>query len=89
MLAIKSTIPSKLLNSPDNLEILSVSLLGYIAIHNMLNSHSSKCRDISISNYLLSFNDSEKLIVLGDFNFTDIYWAAYSNSNPLYALILL
>ena len=67
MLVINNIIPSKLLDSPDNLEILSVSLLGK-TFRNLLNLYSSKYRDIipfeylQLSYYLFSFNDSEKLI---------------------------
>ena len=84
ILAISNIIPSKFLDSPDNLEILSVSLLGkkpfticliYIPPNVKASYH------LSISNYLPSFNDSEKLIILGDFNFPDIDWAAYNSSN--------
>ena len=82
ILVISNIIPFKFLDSPDNLEILSVSLLGkkpfticLIYIPPEASYH------LSISNYLPSFNDSEKLIILGDFNFPDIDWPAYNSSN--------
>ena len=46
-------------------------------------SYSPASYNLSTSNYLLSFNDSEKLIGLGEFNFPDTDLAAYSSSYPL------
>ena len=46
-------------------------------------SYGPASYNLSISNYLLSFNDSETLIVLGDLSFPDTDWAAYSSSYPL------
>jgi len=86
-LAVKDTIPSQCIESPKDLEVVTV-LIGsnnpvkivWSTIHQIL-VLSTNMR--SLINYLQSFTaNSSELIIMEDFNVSDINWANWSSSSP-------
>ena len=86
MLAVKSDLPCQLLSSPSDLEILCVQLKSLLIICCVIyippNSSAAYCE--CLFNFLLNIcNGSNKLVILGDFNFPDINWDTLSGDSPV------
>ena len=84
MLAVKSVFKSTQLTAPDNLEIVSVSVLVHhkfiiCAIYISPNSKSGYIQDLYL--YLDTLVSSANVILLGDFNAPDINWNTFTSTN--------
>ena len=85
LLAVKNTIPSQLVNSPKDLELVTISLglnnpVTVCLVYNSPNSSSEYKQ--SLVNYFQSvIAVSSKLILMGNFNVPGINWATLSGSS--------
>ena len=84
MLAIKSVFKSTQLIAPDNLEVVSVSVLAHhnftiCAIYIPPSSKSNCIQDLYL--YLSTLVSSANVILLGDFNAPDRNWDTYTYTN--------
>ena len=86
LIAINNKIPCQIISSPTNLELICVRLLISNPITICVtyippNSPKVYCDDLF--NFLLNCQAaSDKLIILGDFNFPDIDWDTLSGHSP-------
>ena len=86
LIAINNKIPYQIISSPTNLELMCVRLLISNPITICVtyippNSPKVYCDDLF--NFLLNRQvTSDKLIILGDFNFLDIVWDTLSGHSP-------
>ena len=83
-MAIKNTIPSKLLSIPNDLELLTVSITftetyTVCLIYNPPNSTDEYQQ--SLLNYLQSLNSLSNIIIIGDLNLPDANWDAYTGES--------
>ena len=85
MLAVSNKLFSKLLPTPDNLELLALSLNHneYIICLLYIPPSSNDQYHCDVQNYLLSLSNYNNLLVFGDVNFPDINWNDYSASNSV------
>ena len=87
MLAVRSDIPCQLIDSPCELEIVSVKLNYYqpvVCCLTYIPPNSSITQYENLFNFLNSTNiGSVNLIILGDFNIPDIDWNTLSGFSPV------
>ena len=85
MLAVKNIIPCQLIPSPSNSEVVCIRLnsMTCCVSYNPPNSSSANCNNLlnCISNIS---NSSDRLVLLGNFNFPDINWDTLSGNSPVY-----
>ena len=84
MLAVKSMFKSTQLIAPDNLEVVSISVLAHrnftiCAIYITPNSKGDYIQDLHL--YLNTLVSSANVTLLGDFNAPDINWNTFTSTN--------
>ena len=84
MLAVKNILPRQLIPLSSNSDVVCIRLNSMTCCisYNPPNSSSANC------NYLLNCvsnisNSSDRLVLLGDFNFPDINWDTLSGNSPV------
>lgn len=89
LLAIDLSLPSTLLPSPANLEVLSVKVNSQCNRHSVIicnvyiSPSSSHSYYTDLLAYLSSLVDSNFIIITGDFNLPDIVWSTLSGSSTV------
>ena len=88
LLAVKESIPSKLINSPPHLDFLSVSIAhSKTFIINLMyippNANLSYLIEIESILAIRTTNGNDNLLFLGDLNFPDINWTTMTGYTPL------
>ena len=84
LLAVDQSIPSKELQSPHDLEVLSVEISSPIAflvcvVYMPPNAALSYCQ--RLIEYLAQLCEEHRVIILGDFNLPDVNWLTMSGSS--------
>ena len=84
LIAIKQTIPSRIISIPDEVEALTVQLMLYEPINLCLIYNPPNCSEVYKQD-LLSYLETTmqslvKTYILGDFNSPDIDWATLSSN---------
>ena len=87
MIAVSNKIPRQKITSPVNLEIIYIKLKLSNPITicvTFVPPSSTIAYYDDLFNFLLNLHiDSDKLIILGDFNFPDIDWHTLSGHSPV------
>ena len=87
LIALEESIPSSIIPSPSNLEVISVRIEVSIPISLCTVYIPPKPNDIYVNtllSYLAEFtSSSEHVIIVGDFNLPDINWSTLTGTSPL------
>ena len=85
LVAVHDSIPSLLLSSPSDLEIVSIKHnYDYISCAVYIPPHSSESYVFSVVQYLSDIVCSfSNCIIVGDFNFPDVCWSSLSGTSSL------
>ncbi len=89
LVAINNTIKSTRLNSPDELEVIAVSLdlQQAVTVCTVYVPPNAPLELLTLCDFLRRLNqNSRTMVVIGDFNLLDINWSTISGCSPASSL---